>query len=443
MYTYLKLRDSYTVTGTGYSSDLARDSPNATFFFFFPSSTGGSNSSSLTVKVKDPNGLSTNFAIPNAVTVLPTVDPSKTADAQFDDNTISFGEKMAKILANIESLKAYYSKATGTALRRALRQTAADQLAKLSGALSLAMTTVTTEATKAGVDLKDPAVSPCRHLNSLAQFKHRLCAKTAGALVNFFSAIAPVATKTGALSESAALQGTQLLLKVIKENPNLANTPGVDAASLAGLVAALPPTSSAAASIRQETQKALADVSARITLSSNNTACGDQNPNRAAGDVSPRSFKVIFPSNSNAGGDFHASISELAASFAKAPAGYRFLSPILEVTAASLAGQLTQFPGGIQFDIPATGSVATGQSVSLRWLDTDGSWKTDGCSAVSRSSAGSGAYSATCNHLTAFALLADSSSIGSPFVSAGVELASSALMASLVAAAALLLSRFR
>eukprot|EP00741_Cyanophora_paradoxa_P015469 tig00020892_g14932.t1 len=365
---------TYTVSGTGYSSDLARDSPDATFGFFFPSSTGGSVSSSLTVKVKDANGLSTNFAIPNAVIVTPTVDASKPAAAQFDDmlatfnkqmeeitadTSMSFKDKIAKILANIESLKTYYSQATGTALRRGLRQTNADLLAKLSGALSTAMTTVTTEAAKSGVDLKDPA--------------------TAGALVNFFSSVAPVATKTGALS---------------------------------------------------------------ITLSGN-TACGDQDPSRAASDAGPRNFKVCsstraltfrsagatrdavitFPANANGGADFQASVSELATSLVKPPAGYTFLSSIIEVTAASLAGQITQFPGGIQFEIPATGSLSTGQGVALRWLDADGSWKTDGCSAVSQSSTRSGTYTATCNHLTA--------------------LAASALAATLAAAATLFFARLR
>eukprot|EP00741_Cyanophora_paradoxa_P014435 tig00020801_g13922.t1 len=295
---------TYTVTGTGYTSELARDSPDATFGLYFPSaaSSAGAVTSSLIVVVKDPAGLSTSFPIPGAITVNPVVDSTMPFVAQFDqmlatfdqqmaavvaNTNLTFVEKMAQIIANIESLKTYYFQASGVSLklRRALHQSSADLLSKFSGALSTAMSTVTTEAAKAGVNLKDPA--------------------TAGALVNFFSSVAPLASSTGALSEASAVRGTELLLKVIKENP------------------------------------------ASVT-------------------VSPTTSRYPRPSP-----------------------GARFLSSIFEVTAATLAGQLTDFPGGVRFEIeiPASSSLASGQSVQLRWLDeAAGEWKADGCSAVAQTS---------------------------------------------------------
>eukprot|EP00741_Cyanophora_paradoxa_P022289 tig00000246_g21518.t1 len=435
----------YTVTSEGSSSPLAVDVLTETIVFFFPDS-GATRTAKLSVAVEDGAGRTTAFAIAAAVEVKALVPNTGNVVADFNaavdavnkevtailNSGDDFATKMNKILALVGTLKDRYSKATGVQLRRLRRAAlgAIDSLlASFSAVVSNVMTAVTTEATKSGVDLTNTA--------------------NAGALVTFFSSVAPVAAKTGAVSEATAVQGATLLMNVIKANPNLATTAGIDAkslqTSLSGLLSAIPATSTAAASIRAETQTALTQVAAQvprirlgavgivrgltfrtqISLSSPDTPC-DTQATRAT-EFDPWGFKacpsagsrvtvggisdapgaaITFPTNAWGGKNFQALVRVYsnASSFPAPPAGYRLVAPILDVTATGLddAGRAKQlsseFGSGVGFTIPVASGVtiAAGQAVSLVFFNASSkAWEV--CSAATASA---GAYTATCNHLT-------------------------------------------
>eukprot|EP00741_Cyanophora_paradoxa_P021170 tig00021339_g20433.t1 len=400
----------YTVTSDLSAAPLALDVLTENIVFFFPDS-GATRTAKLSVAVEDGAGRATAFAIAAAVEVKALVPATGNAVADFNaavdavnkevtailNSSDDFATKMNKILALIGTLKDRYSKATGVQLRRLRRAAlgAIDSLlASFSTVMSNVMTAVTTEATKSGVDLTNTA--------------------NAGALVAFFSSIAPVAAKTGAVSEATAVQGATLLMNVIKANPNLTTTAGIDAkslqTSLSGLLSAIPATSTAAASIRAETQTALNQVAAQIVLSSPDTPCDKQ---ERATEFDPWGFKITFPTNAWGSKNFQALVRVYAnaSSFPAPPAGYRLVAPILDVTATGLddAGRVKQlsseFGAGVGFTVPvASGvTVAAGQAVSLVFFNaTSKAWEV--CSAATAAAA-AGAYTATCNHLTPFSLM--------------------------------------
>eukprot|EP00741_Cyanophora_paradoxa_P004095 tig00000767_g3977.t1 len=420
----------YTVTSDLAAAPLALDVLSETIVFFFPDS-GATRTAKLRVAVEDSAGRATAFAIAAAVEVKALVPATGNAVTDFNaavdavnkevtailNSGDDFATKMNKILALVGTLKDRYSKATGIQLRRLRRAAlgAIDSLlASFSTVISNVMTAVTTEATKSGVDLTNTA--------------------NAGALVTFFSSVAPVAAKTGAVSEATAVQGATLLMNVIKANPNLATTAGIDAkslqTSLSGLLSAIPATSTAGASIRAETQTALTQVAAQISLSSPDTPCDTQatratefdpwgfkacpsaGPRVTVGGISDAPGAVItFPTNAWGGKNFQALVRVYAnaSSFPAPPAGFRLVAPILDVTATGLddAGRAKQlsseFGSGVGFTIPVASGVtiAAGQAVSLVFFNTTSkAWEV--CSAAT---AAAGAYTATCNHLTPFSLM--------------------------------------
>eukprot|EP00741_Cyanophora_paradoxa_P022290 tig00000246_g21519.t1 len=214
-------------------------------------------------------------------------------------------------------------------------------------------------------------------------------AQTAGALVTFFAAVAPIASKTGALKEEDAIKGTTLLMEVIQLNPALQS-------SLAGMLAALPATSTLAATLRTQTQAALATVSTQITLSDANAKCGVQ---ERASDIDPYRFKVcpgtaasltvtvgsatfVFPASASTS-DFQVSVSTPdAGDFPGPSANNRVASAVYDITATKLGSDgkavfIKDFPDKIRFEMPATLSVGGGQSVSLAFYDEAGKkWTT-------------------------------------------------------------------
>eukprot|EP00741_Cyanophora_paradoxa_P004090 tig00000767_g3972.t1 len=407
----------YTVTSDLAAAPLALDVLSVTIVFFFPDS-GATRTATLSVAVEDGAGRATAFAIAAAVEVKALVPATGNAVTDFNaavdavnkevtailNSSDDFATKMNKILALVGTLKDRYSKATGVQLRRLRRAVlgAIDSLlASFSTVISNVMTAVTTEATKSGVDLTNTA--------------------NAGALVTFFSSVAPVAAKTGAVSEATAVQGATLLMNVIKANPNLATTAGIDAkslqTSLSGLLSAIPATSTAAASIRAETQTALTQVAAQATRATEFDpwgfkACPSAGSRVTVGGISDAPGAVItFPTNAWGGKNFQALVRVYAnaSSFPAPPAGFRLVAPILDVTATGLddAGRAKQlsseFSSGVGFTIPvASGvTVAAGQAVSLVFFNaTSKAWEV--CSAAT---AAAGAYTATCNHLTPFSLM--------------------------------------
>eukprot|EP00741_Cyanophora_paradoxa_P022232 tig00021439_g21462.t1 len=323
----------YTVTSSSDISTsplaIARDVDvgvlNGSIVFFFPDS-GTLLTAKLTVAVEDSAGRITTFPIATSVEVKPLVPVTGNAAENFNaavdaiDKEVAtilngnerFKEKMDKIMALVGTLKNRYSAATGIQLRRHRRavRTAIDSLlASFSNVMSNIMKAVTTEATKSGVDLTNT--------------------ENAGALVSFFSSVAPIAAKTGAVSEVTAVQGATLLLNVIKANPALVR---------------------------------------------------------------------VYKNSS---------------SFPAPPAGYRLVASILDVTATGLddtgrARQLSsEFSSGVSFTIPVASGVtiAAGQAVSLVFFNaTSKAWEV--CASATASS---GAYTATCNHLTPFSLMSPSS----------------------------------
>eukprot|EP00741_Cyanophora_paradoxa_P014759 tig00020824_g14237.t1 len=247
------------------------------------------------------------------------------------NDKLDFKQKMKQIVALVHGLKAKYNAASGSSLRRGrrlLQQAAGNSTLlnlvgfpestllfsspnisnaftlQLSSAMASAMTTVTTEANKAGVNLADP--------------------ETAGAVVNFFASVAPVAASTGAVSATAAKSGAELLMAVLSKNPGLQ-------AGLAGLLSALPATSSEAASIRAQTSAALSKVSTqRVALAFYNadtkawdTSCGLASASATAGVYSGKCnhltpFALLSYSGSvNANGSYWP--NGIGASFVYAP----------------------------------------------------------------------------------------------------------------------------
>eukprot|EP00741_Cyanophora_paradoxa_P019673 tig00021137_g18991.t1 len=239
--------------------------------------------------------------------------------------------------------------------------------------------------------------------------------------------------------------------------------------SLSGLLSALPATSTAAASIRAETQTKLNEVAAKITLSSSTTPCGEQ---VRTSDVDPVSFKVCpgtassrtlsfktstaadaptatvtFPADASTT-NFQVLVNlPSASSFPSPPATYSLVSPVLDITATGLDGSgnpvaITSFPGKITFSVPPNANFApsSAKSVFLGFFNTKTTptkWDV-GCGEATRSGS---SYTATCDHLTAFGLMGYSPVLGVnsvpywPGNSALAQHGPSALLSLLLAAA--------
>eukprot|EP00741_Cyanophora_paradoxa_P025627 tig00000385_g24731.t1 len=450
--------------------------------FFFPQVFSKTIQATLLVDVVNNNGGKSTTAAAGSVKVAPELDSTGNPRSDFESAVANFIRRitnkaerrkttfkkwMRSVEASLRGLESLYGAAAGIAVsasssrpvspaRRFLQQPAVNStlVNLLSGAMTSAMSTVVEEASAAEVDLADP--------------------ETAGAVVGFFSSVAPIAAKTGAVSPSAAKSGAELLMTVLSKNPNLATTPGVSSsdlqAALAGLLSALPATSAEAAAVRAQTSAALSKISTQITLKSG--SCGAQT---RSSDVEPIRFKVCagtassrqliynsvtiaMPENAHSS-DYQAAIVPLAASgFPTPQTGFSLASDVYDISATSLDASgnvvdLKTFAANITFSLPKKSgvTVAATQRVTLAFYNADTKLWDTSCGAASASAAGTaGVYTGSCNHLTPFALLSStpastgsgSSSVAFAPLGLGLHIAVSGFLSLLLAIAALAPNRY-